>query len=150
MRQPPILNHVAARRRLAWIGLAALGCLPALAQARPAAGEPIYIIHISGSAPLAKVELLVTQGSEEWDVSADYDSIRCEIRCTWRRKRDEFGQTPLVPLRLAPKAVIRLYVDFASLPATVMVDPAGAAPPYATRDVSPPGKRYLFPREEFS
>jgi hypothetical protein len=93
-----------------------------------------YVIHLSGSTPLAKVDLFVTPASAEWEVTAVYDAARCEIHCTWRRKEDAFGSRRLVAL-LPPIAVIRMYWSFAAPSDTVTIDPAGLGLPGATRDV---------------
>lgn len=114
------------------MGFAALFlCLPGMLQAR----DRDYTIHLSDSTPLAKVELSVTPASAGWDVTADYDADRCEIHCSWRRKRDAFGSMPPFLHLLPPIAVIRIYSNFVSRPATVTIDPAGLGLPGATRDV---------------
>jgi hypothetical protein len=93
-----------------------------------------YVIHLSGSSPLAKLELSVTPASAEWEVTAVYDAARCEVHCTWRRKEDAFASRRLASL-LPPMAVIRMYSNFAAAPDTVTIDPAGLGLPGATRDV---------------
>ena len=119
-------------RRIGLIGFAALFlCLPGMLQAR----DQDYTIHLVDSTPLAKVELSVTPASTEWDVIADYDAERCEIHCSWRRKRDAFGSLPPFLHLLPPIAVIRIYSNFVSRPVTVTIDPAGLGLPGAARDV---------------
>ena len=129
---------MASRRRLGLVGLAAFVCLPGMLRARaasesafPDSGSRTYVIHLSGSKPLAKVELSVAPASAEWEVTAVYDAARCEIHCTWRRKRDVFGT---IPLWLPPIAAFRIYSNFVSAPATVTIDPAGLGLPCAARD----------------
>jgi len=113
------------------IGWAALlVCLPVMLPAQT------YTIHLSDSRPPVKIETLVTQASAEWEVTASYDSALCEIHCSWRRKRDAFGRTPLISLFQPTVAIIRIYTDFASLPATVIVDPAGLGSPRAASSLS--------------
>jgi hypothetical protein len=116
-------------------------CLPGMLHARreagvanPDSGARIYTIHLSISKPPVKIELPAIQNSAEWEVTAAYDSALCEIHCFFRRKRDAWGRTPLASLLLPPIASIRIYTNFVSQPATVIVDPAGAGLPCAARD----------------
>jgi hypothetical protein len=118
-------------------------CLPGLLHARETSkdvlrdsGSRFYTIHLSRSRPVAKIEVSVAQASAEWEVTATYDSTQCEIHCSWRRKRDAFGRTPLASFLLPPIAAIRIYTDFVSQsPAVIVVDPAGLGLPGAARDV---------------
>jgi len=117
-------------------------CLPDLLHARDTSenisrdsGNRIYTIHLSGSRP-AKIEVSVAQASAEWEFTAVYDSAGCEIHCSWRRKRDAFGRTPLGSFFLPPIATIRIYTNFLSQsPAVLVVDPAGVRLPGATGDI---------------
>jgi hypothetical protein len=103
-----------------------------------------YTIHLSHSEPPAKIEALVTPASAEWEVTATYDSALCEIHCSWRRKRNELGRMPLISL-LPPNVAIRIYTDFASLPAVVIVDPAGLRLPQAASSLSPSYEAAFMP-----
>lgn len=98
-------------------------------------GSRTYTIHLYGYGPVAKIEVSVAQASAEWEVTADYDSAACEIHCSWRRKRDAFGRTPLASFLLPPIATIRVYANFvAQAPGVIVVDPAGLGSPGAARD----------------
>ena len=130
-RFTPYTDDVAGCRRLALIGLLAFACLPGALRAR-SASDRAYTIHLPGSTPPAKIELSVAQTSAEWEVTADYDAARCEVHCSWRRKRDEFEPSALLP---PPIATIRIYSDFVSPPESVTADPAGLGFPRVTRDL---------------
>jgi hypothetical protein len=130
--------------RLGLAGLVlAFVCLPALLHARDASGDVLrdsgsqtYTIHLYGSRPVAKIEVSVAQASAQWEVTAAYDSAVCEIHCSWRRKRDAFGRTPLASFLLPPIATIRIYTNFVSRsPAVIVVDPAGLGLPGFARSV---------------
>ena len=112
--------------------------------------DQTYTIHLSPSTPLAKIELSVTQASAEWEVTATYDPALCEIHCVSRRKRDWFGRTPLASLLLPPFAAIRIYTDFVSKPAIVIVNPAGLGLPCATRDIPFTQEAIYFPSRKLS
>jgi hypothetical protein len=135
---------VSSCRRLGLAGLVlSFVCLPGLLHARDTSGDVlldsgarIYTIHLSSTRPVAKIEVSLAQASAEWEVTAVYDSTDCEIHCSWRRKRDAFGRTPLAAFLLPPIAAIRIYTNFVSLPpALIVVDPAGLGLPGAARDV---------------
>jgi hypothetical protein len=96
------------------------------------ASDRTYTIHLPPTTTPAKIELTVAQSSAEWEMAAVYDAARCEIHCSWRRKRDALGPMPLLA---PPIAEVRIYSNFVSPPATVTVDPAGVGEPYATQDV---------------
>jgi hypothetical protein len=117
-------------------------CLPALLHARDKSADVLrdnssrtYTIHLSSSGPVAKIEVSVAQASAEWEVTAAYDSAACEIHCSWRRKRDTFGRTPLASFLPPPIAAIRVYANFVSqAPSVIVVDPAGLGSPGAAGD----------------
>jgi hypothetical protein len=81
------------------------------------------------------IEVSVAQASADWEVTAVYDSTVCEVHCSWRRKRDAFGRTPIGSFLPPPIATIRIYTDYVSQsPAVIVVDPAGMELPCAARD----------------
>jgi hypothetical protein len=135
-------------RRLGWAGLVLLFvCLPGRLHAGNTSadvlrdvlrdsGNRIYTIHLSSFGPIAKIEVSVAPASVEWEFTAVYDSTDCEIHCSWRRKRDALGRTPLGSFLLPPIATVRIYANFVSQsPAVIVVDPAGLGLPGATRDI---------------
>jgi hypothetical protein len=139
-----ILDRVDNRGRLGLAGLFFV-FLPGLLLARDTPGDVLreggrdggetYTIHLYGSGPVAKIEVSVAQASPEWEVVAAYDSTVCEIHCSWRRKRDAFGRTPLASFLPPPIATIRIYASFAAQsPRVIVVDPAGLGSPGAAGD----------------
>ena len=98
-------------------------------------GSRVYTIHVSGSSPVAKIEVSVAQPSVEWEVTATYDATGCEIHCSWRRKRDSFGRMPLASFLPPPIATVRIYTNLApQSPAVIVVDPAGLGLPGVAGD----------------
>jgi hypothetical protein len=132
-------------------------CLPCLLHARDTSvdilrdsGSRIYTIHLSGSRPVAMIEVSVAQASVEWEVTAAYDSTGCEIHCSWRRKRDAFGRTPLTSFLPLPVATVRIYTNFAALsPAVIVVDPAGLGLPGAAGDAPLTQEAVWIPARRF-
>jgi hypothetical protein len=84
-----------------------------------------YVVRIPQTvAPVSVAPSISRLG--DWEISASFDPVRCEIYCTFRR----VGRTPLTILARPPAVAIEIWHTLPSLTETVMADPAGLYQPH--------------------
>ena len=140
---------------------ALLLCAPGLVHAEPA----VYTVAVSNAAPVS-FAWHVTYSSAAgnftggaapvtslggWEVTVAFDSSHCGISCSYRRKPDAFGRTPVSGVLPPPITAIQIYSNSASKPTTIIVDPAGISFPAAVnRVVASPEKLCLPGKKVFA
>jgi hypothetical protein len=119
---------------------AALVCLAG--SLRATVSDPGFTVRTRVAHAPVRIDWLVPQAGE-WDVTVGYDTVRCEIYCSYRLKRDEFGRPRLTGLLLPPVAAIRIYADSGDSQ-EITVDPAGLGQPeIAAHPAAVPESVYL-------
>jgi hypothetical protein len=116
-----------------------MACAPAMCQ--------VYDIRVPGAGASTRIETSVSYGGG-WEVTVDFDAVRCELHCTYRRLRFAGGLLP------RPATTIQVRTDFASKPITIVVDPAGLGLPSAVSvgsarsdDICASGRHFFAPSQ---
>ncbi len=136
----PYTRHVAGPRHAAILG--ALICLPALAHG----DVPLKLVpHVTYSSKDVVAGSAASHSLGGWEVTAEFDPIRCEVYCVYRQKPGAFGRTPLVTFPAPPITVVEVYTGPASKPSIVVFDPAGLGLPSATGKDLPDEERLYLP-----
>jgi hypothetical protein len=125
---------------------ACLAGLPGVLHAESGTRHTVYVDHagpqsrlewaVGGMHGTAAPGDVISTTVGDWEVTLEFDAIRCAVYCAYRRVRESGGRGASVDLLLLPVTTLRFYADLHSRPVSATVDPAGRGEPRAERLVS--------------